>query len=346
VAWAARKKLTIAPLKSQLTLFTPWTKQVNTCPNVAIDSISLTLTKILGVTFDSLFCFAQHITAITAKAHQRLNLPRAVSGSLWGHDKETLLLTFRALVESVYSFAAAVWFPNTKPTNVNKLQLIQNAAMRLITGCHMVTSQDHLHAECKLLPVDEHLFMLCTQFLASCLHPSHPSNATVKLPPGHQKNQHGRPMKETLSSCFHDAVSPYLWGDLIPSGLYDKIKNDIHTATVQNYLTSAGPNKVLGTRPPAVDNSEKSLPQAYVTTLHQLRSSKCSALKTYQYFIKASNDDICQSCQSAPESTFHIFNCSTNPTPLTVLDLWRKPVEAAKFLSLYPSFYQFPPLSL
>jgi hypothetical protein len=32
VVWAAHKKLTIAPLKSQLTLFTPWTKQVNTCP--------------------------------------------------------------------------------------------------------------------------------------------------------------------------------------------------------------------------------------------------------------------------------------------------------------------------
>jgi hypothetical protein len=35
VAWAARKKPTIAPLKSQLTLFTPWTKQVNTCPQLA-----------------------------------------------------------------------------------------------------------------------------------------------------------------------------------------------------------------------------------------------------------------------------------------------------------------------
>jgi hypothetical protein len=69
--------------------------------------------------------------------------------------------------------------------------------------------------------------MLCTQFLASCLRPSHPSNATVKLPPGPRKIQHGRPLKETLSSRFHDAVSPYLWGDLNPSGLYNKIKNDI-----------------------------------------------------------------------------------------------------------------------
>jgi hypothetical protein len=263
LAWAARKKLTIASLKSQLTLFTPWMKQVNTCPNVSMDGIPLILNKtpkILGVTFDSLFCFARHIAAIAAKVHQRLNLLKAVSGSSWGHDKEMLLFTFRALVESVYNFAAAVWFPNTKPSNVNKLQMIQNATMRLITECHMATSQDHLHGECNLLPVDEHLSMLCVQFLASCLRPSHPSNATVKLQPGPRKNQHGRRLKETLSSCFHDAVSPYLWGDLISSGLYNKIKNDIHTVAVQNYLTSANPNKVLCTRSPAVKKSERTLP--------------------------------------------------------------------------------------
>jgi hypothetical protein len=34
VEWAKRKKLTIAPAKSQVTLFTPWNKQMHVRPNI------------------------------------------------------------------------------------------------------------------------------------------------------------------------------------------------------------------------------------------------------------------------------------------------------------------------
>jgi hypothetical protein len=113
--WAARKGLTIAPTKSQVTLFTPHNKQFGDRPAVSNNGVDVPLClcpKILGVTFDTMFCFHKHILNIIAKAMQRLNLMKAVSGSSWGHNKETLLLTFKALVESVFSFAVAIWFPN------------------------------------------------------------------------------------------------------------------------------------------------------------------------------------------------------------------------------------------
>jgi hypothetical protein len=37
--------------------------------------------------------------------------------------------------------------------------------MRLACGCHKATSIDHLLTESKLMPVAEHLSMLCAQFL-------------------------------------------------------------------------------------------------------------------------------------------------------------------------------------
>jgi hypothetical protein len=92
VEWACLKKLLIAPTKSQVTLFTPFTKQVA----VAIDGVNIPFCqtpKILGVTFDTLFCFRNHVLEICAKASQRLNIMRAVSGTTWGHDRQTLLLT-------------------------------------------------------------------------------------------------------------------------------------------------------------------------------------------------------------------------------------------------------------
>jgi hypothetical protein len=82
--WAARKKLCIAPAKSQVTLFTPWTQQFNVCPDISINGVNITLCwnpKILGVTFDTMFSFAQHVLSVATKALQRLKIIKAVSGS-------------------------------------------------------------------------------------------------------------------------------------------------------------------------------------------------------------------------------------------------------------------------
>jgi hypothetical protein len=152
--WAARKELSIAPAKSQVTLFSPFNKEYNSRPEMAIDGVDVPLCKypkILGVTFDVMVCFHKHVAEIVAKAWQRLNLLKAVCGSSWGHSKEKLLLTFRAFIKTVLSFACPVWFPNLKPFNIQKLQLIQNAVMRLIMGCYKASSVDHLHAELLLL---------------------------------------------------------------------------------------------------------------------------------------------------------------------------------------------------
>jgi hypothetical protein len=71
VEWASRKKLTIATKKSQITLFNPWNRQFNVWSDVSIDGVTVPLCKtpkILGVTFDTMFSFKDHVSAIAAKA--------------------------------------------------------------------------------------------------------------------------------------------------------------------------------------------------------------------------------------------------------------------------------------
>jgi hypothetical protein len=131
---------------------------------------------------------------------------KAVSGSSWGHDKDTLLLTYKALVASVFNFGAAIDYPNCKPTNIACFQVLQNAALLLATGCHKAATVAYLHGEAKMLLVAEHLSVLCTQFLASCMRSEHPSYAVVQIPPGPRKNAKERPLKETLFSRFGDAL--------------------------------------------------------------------------------------------------------------------------------------------
>jgi hypothetical protein len=97
VEWAVRKKL----------CFAPSSKQYRTRPDISVDGIDVPLNqypKILGVIFDPQFSFWYHILAIVAKCSQRLNLLKAVCGSTWGHDKQMLLITYKALVESVISY--------------------------------------------------------------------------------------------------------------------------------------------------------------------------------------------------------------------------------------------------
>ena len=99
-----------------------------------------------------------------------------------GQQKETIIATYKALIDSLFSYAAPVWFPNTSATNVSKLQVIQNAALRIATGSHMMASVDHLHMEAELMKVGEHLDMLCAQSLATC-----PSAAPSLLSHSHSR---------------------------------------------------------------------------------------------------------------------------------------------------------------
>ena len=70
---------------------------------------------------------------------------KALAGSSWGQDKETLLMTYNALGKSIANYAAPVWSTNASDSSFKKIQTAQNAALRMATGAHKMASIDHLH---------------------------------------------------------------------------------------------------------------------------------------------------------------------------------------------------------
>ena len=104
---------------------------------------------------------------IEEKAKQRLTILKALTGTTWGQQKETIVATYKSLIESLFSYAAPIWYPNASRTSIQKLQTIQNSALRVATGCLMMSSIDHLHMEAELMTVREHLDMLSSQYLAT-----------------------------------------------------------------------------------------------------------------------------------------------------------------------------------
>jgi hypothetical protein len=265
-------------------LFTPWSRQTNVHPQVTLNGsiIPLDITpRYLGSDMDVLFTSAKNAGSAKTKASKGYQVIKALSGTSWGKNKETLIATYKALVRPSLEFNAPIWYPNASPTSIKKLQITQNNALRLITGCHKKSSIDHLHQETKILKVKNHLDLICSQFLARTLSPSHCSHDLMQLDPG------PRLMKHMLRTKFIDAVHPFTNDDgLILKSSYKKVKESLHTAAVAAAIAELEPNKVLRCRPPPIADDEKFLPRISQTLLSQLRSDYCIKLRLNLYSIR------------------------------------------------------------
>ena len=339
-ASAGALDMDISPAKSSVTLFTPWTRQYGRLPPVSIGADVIpqdNCPKLLGVILDPTWSFSAHASYTAKKAGSRLNILRALADSTFGHDKECLTLTFKSMIRPFFDFAAPIVFPNYSAASLRRLQLVQNKSLRLITGAHSNASIDHLHSETQILPVEQHLLLLSSQYLLRALHPSHPSHSLVSSPP-----LGPRRMKETLRSKCWDHVEPFLQDGILPANAVKEAMRGIHVRVISDTVDALPPNRVLGTMPPLISPEEPSLPRKTRSVLTQLRSGFCANLNDYQHRIGRSATDQCPDCNQATHSTNHLFECPSNPTALSTSDLWERPRAAAAFLSTLPSFSNLP----
>ena len=93
---------------------------------------------------------------VAERVSGRNNILKALAGTRswgtsWGQQKTPLLMTYKAVGRSIINYAAPVWSPNLHDTNYRKIQYTQNKALRIATGCHKMSSIDHLHTEAEML---------------------------------------------------------------------------------------------------------------------------------------------------------------------------------------------------
>ena len=107
--------LVISAPKSTVTLFTPDKHQFQMHPDNTLEDTQLPLErspKILGVILDPSISFHKHCNYVSDRIDKRNNMLKALAGSSWGQDKETLLMTYNALGKSIANYAALVWSTN------------------------------------------------------------------------------------------------------------------------------------------------------------------------------------------------------------------------------------------
>ena len=92
----------------------------------------------------------------------------------WGKQKETLVATYKAVMRPALKYSSSIWLPLASSTSINKLQVIQNAALRTATGYTQDTNIQYLHDETLILSIHEHLQLHASQYKQKTQHPSHP----------------------------------------------------------------------------------------------------------------------------------------------------------------------------
>ena len=189
--------------KSSVMLLTPDTHQAKTHPNILIENSRLPLVKcprILGVYLDPSLSLKKHSQYVAERVSGRNNILNALAVTSWRQQKETLLMTYKAVGRSIINYAAPVWSPNLHDTNYRKIQCTQNEALRIATNCHKMSIINHLHTEAKMLKVREHAELLSAQYLARCLEPGNVCHSITK------RANPERQMKETLYTRHRNTV--------------------------------------------------------------------------------------------------------------------------------------------
>ncbi len=238
--WTTANELKLNPDKSTATLFTPDPAEYDTKLNLTINNILIPTVKNPKI----LESYIRPKTKLlrTRQNHQRKSRkehqnPQSTYLYHLGKQKETLLSTYKTIIRPVIEYANTIWSPIISDTNLQKLQTIQNTALRVITGCTSDTSIQHLHDETKTLPLNNHLKLHALQLRHKTNLPSHP------LHPLTSQTECPRRMKLTI---FTDPSYNPPNTNLLPQHTTtDQIKQNlktIHCTTVQEYLDSRKPN--------------------------------------------------------------------------------------------------------
>ena len=199
--------LLITAPKSSVTLLTPDRHQAKIHPSIFIENSHLPLVKcprIFGIYMDPSLSFNKHSQYVADRVSGSNNILKALACTSWGPHKETLLMTYKAVGRSIINYTTPVWSPNLHDTNYRKIKYTQNEALMIATGCHKISSIDHLHTEAEMLKVKEHSELLFAQYLTRCMEPGnvwHP--ITTRAIPERQ-------MKETLYTRHRNTVEPMM----------------------------------------------------------------------------------------------------------------------------------------
>ena len=109
--------------------------------------------KFLGMIFDHKLNWVKHIDDLVSRCNKDLNLMRYLSGTSYGADKSTLIKLYTALIRRKIDYGCQAYNSASK-NQLKRVERIQNAALRIVTGAYKGTPALSLNVECNMPPLE------------------------------------------------------------------------------------------------------------------------------------------------------------------------------------------------
>ena len=161
--WCRKWHVTLNPRKSKLILFTkcPRHKEEQSNHNLKLylfgEEIPLVQeVSFLGATFDSRLTWEPNTKKIVSKAYKRLNLLRMISSLSTAPKPEMLLTLYKSTIRSIFEYGS-ICYINAAETHLEKIQSVQNQALRIVLNMPAYISIKDLHDASSINPIKVHL---------------------------------------------------------------------------------------------------------------------------------------------------------------------------------------------
>ena len=154
--WCDKWGMQIAPHKSASLTFSKQRRHPTPPRPLRLGRVEIPQTntfKYLGITLDRGLTFTQHIADITGRCTRRLNIMKCISGTHWGADRKTLTLLYTSLIRSILDYNAFL-LTNISTTLSNKVESIQNSALRIISGALRTSPSSNLRVDSNIPPLE------------------------------------------------------------------------------------------------------------------------------------------------------------------------------------------------
>jgi hypothetical protein len=119
-----------------------------------------TTLRYLGFHFDAKLNWSHHVDTVCNRARASLKALQLLGNSVRGLDQASWRLAYIAICLPVLTYGCQLWYKGKQVTLVKKLQMVQNDAVRIITGTFRTTPREPLHQLLTILPMDLRLNML------------------------------------------------------------------------------------------------------------------------------------------------------------------------------------------
>ncbi|CAL4061132.1 unnamed protein product [Meganyctiphanes norvegica] len=187
--WCNSVKLNINIQKTKVMCFT--SKRLNT-PSLKLNGEDIEVVKkfkYLGMMLDAPYLtWEPHITMIIEKCTKNNNILRAIAGTKFGADRDSILKINEALNRSRIAYGCPAFLSASK-TQLNRLEVLQNTALRIAIGAWRSTRICNLQVEANVVPITFYIQQqsISLYYKMKAKGPTHPVHTHI-FNPNHRRN--------------------------------------------------------------------------------------------------------------------------------------------------------------